>query len=195
MPAMVRFLRPRFALAQIGARRGGRRSLAALPTEGELPGGGWRLVDERCWRTGATGDEPWAQRARAMGSVTAWRSFERPPDGRWLWIQFVPLASDADGVEALRTIPSRKLANREAEVAVTGRREVAGLDVPGAQAVWAEECTTEGDAGTGVTMSLAWVAASAVEVVSCAGPDPSACRWDELTALAAAQSVRRLPTA
>jgi hypothetical protein len=194
MPGMARFLRLRFAVAQIGARRGGRQSLALLPTEAELPGTGWRMLDERCWRTGATAHEPWERRARALGCVSAWRSFEQRPAGRWLWTQIVPLASDEDGVEALKVLPSRLMANWRAHVTVTSRREVDGLDVPGTQAVWAEEHTTAGEAGTGVARMLAWVADSAVAALSFASVDPIAWSWDEVTALATAQAARRRST-
>lgn len=78
---------------------------------GELPGAGWKVLDQRTWRTGVGGGAPWQSRAWAAKSVTAWRSFEQPSTGRGLWIQATPLASSEDCADAIADLPGKSVAN------------------------------------------------------------------------------------
>src|SRR2546421_1280764 len=122
----------RWAASQLRARGGGRLLDPALVLVrlGDLPGG-WRLIDERRWRTGrAGGREPWAARAREMGGVTGWRSFASASDGLWLWAQATPLASQTDAASALEGIWERSLPNLRARVEVVASQEGPRLRFP-----------------------------------------------------------------
>jgi hypothetical protein len=103
--------RVRFLLAQVGPKRGSRAALARLLSVGELPGAGWKAMDHRTWRTGVGGRSGWQVNARAVGSITAWRSFEQTTAGRHLWVQVTQLASPADAAEALAALEDKSLAN------------------------------------------------------------------------------------
>src|SRR5258708_19218965 len=118
--------RTRSAVAQLGRKAGKREVLASLLGCGDLPGGPWQVVDERTWRTGVTGPStPWGERARQVGSLTAWRSFRDAAASRWAWIQVTPLASAEDANDPLTGIGERALLNLKAAV-----RLVMGSDLP-----------------------------------------------------------------
>lgn len=117
--------RLRFGLAQLGPKPGRKVVLRKLLTPQELPGGGWRTLDERTWRTGEIEkDAGWAVHAREIGSITAWRSFEQESNSCWVWVQAVPLATVDDVGEAMSTIPQRMPRNLHAEVTVMATRDV-----------------------------------------------------------------------
>src|ERR1039457_1852787 len=100
--AVVAVNRLRFAVAQLGRRAGARDALACLLGVEDLRGAGWRVLDERTWRTGvAEHAAPWGGQARAAGSVTAWRSFQDAAGRRWVWVQVMPLVSAQDALDAL----------------------------------------------------------------------------------------------
>jgi hypothetical protein len=93
------------------ARRRARTVLARLLAAADLPGGPWRVLDQRTWRTGTIGSPTlWGDRARQAGSVTAWRSFRDAGAERWAWIQIAPLASAGDAESALSGVGDRRLA-------------------------------------------------------------------------------------
>ena len=77
----------------------------------DLPGSGWRVRDERTWRTGVGGDEAWAGRAREMKSVTAWRSFENAH--RWRPVGMARSGRGGDTPNATRQRRFRLTAHRE----------------------------------------------------------------------------------
>lgn len=179
--------RLRFVLSQLGRKPQGAETLRSLIEVFDLPGAGWEVVDQRTWRTGRQQpNEPWAKRAAASGSVTAWRSF-RAAD-RWLWTQLVPLASASDSQTALRTLPAGSLKNRQATVVVESESEVPGIAVAGADVTWAYQQHTSGHRSAGTTLLLAWTTGPHL-VVSSASGQP-AWNWDELTTLAARQRAR-----
>ncbi len=80
----------------------------------DLPAG-WTVMDNRRWRTGQT-QAPWSQRAKRLGGVTGWRSFQSSTKDEWVWAEAIPLASDSDVTEALAEIWSRTLKNLRANV-------------------------------------------------------------------------------
>src|SRR4051794_24677920 len=56
--------RARWIAAGVGRKPGSDRSLAMVLSEAELPGTGWRLLDQRTWRTGESDPSSgWAWRA------------------------------------------------------------------------------------------------------------------------------------
>jgi hypothetical protein len=103
--------RLQFAAAQVGPKAGKNEVLARLLAAADLPGGPWRVLDQRTWRTGTIGSPTlWGDRARQAGSVTAWRSFRDAGAERWAWIQIAPLASAGDAESALSGVGDRGLA-------------------------------------------------------------------------------------
>src|SRR5262249_61706365 len=92
-------LRARFVLAQVTAAllpvgSGPRSMLLAVE---DLPGAGWRRIDERRWRVGVSSERPdWVERARRAGRGTAWRSFEQGGGGRGRWTQATPPGDPAE---------------------------------------------------------------------------------------------------
>lgn len=179
--------RLRFVLSQLGLKSQGVETRQQLIEAIDLPGTGWKVIDQRTWRTGHQKlPEPWAQRAAASGSMTVWRSF-RAPD-RWLWTQLVPLASAADSQDALRAVPDSFVKNLRAKVVLESASEAPGIVVEGADATWAYEQRTSGHGALSTTLLLAWAFEAQLVVTAGSGrPDWS---WDELTAIAAKQRER-----
>jgi hypothetical protein len=102
---------------------------------------GWRILDQRRWRTGQQRDQPWAARARVLGSVTAWRSFANPAHDRWLWAQASPLASVEDAGHALPAVWEHRLANLRAQVRVVATEDGPPLAVHAEQVLTRQERT------------------------------------------------------
>lgn len=181
--------RLRWVKATLGSKPGSRAVLDTLLAADDLPGGGWEQRDERTWRTGEAGPETsWAIRARDVGSVTAWRSFERRDGSQGLWCQLTPLASPEDAASALVDLPSRMLANLRADVEVVASRAVAPPVVPGAEHVWAQEQTTLGSRGEGVVRFLAATVGEQLFAVCAAGDEGWA--WPGIIGLAQVQAAR-----
>lgn len=124
----------RFALSQLGVKPEAKQSLTRLldapdleanaPIEVAASPQRWRRSDQRTWRTGAVPNpQPWQAAARAVGSVTAWRSLRGGPKPQWLWLQWTPLASTADAHAALAAVgdPAFGLRNLRAKVESTGK--------------------------------------------------------------------------
>ncbi len=179
--------RLRFVLSQLGPKAGGKDALSSLVDTATLPGGDWSVLDERTWRTGRQKPaEPWAERAAANGSITAWRSFRS--ERRSLWLQLVPTASPDDARAALAVVPAAFLANLHSQVRLDSESDVEPPDVPGADAVWAHEQHTSGHPDAGTTLLLCWTAGTRLFALS-AGGQPE-WTWPEVAAVAGAQNVR-----
>ena len=182
--------RLRWVKATLGSKPGAETVLAALLSRGDLPSGRWKQLDERTWRTGEAGPEtPWATRARDVGSVTAWRSFEDRDATRWVWCQLTPLASPEDAASALGDLPSRVLVNLRTEVNVVASTDVAPPVLPGAEHVWAHEQTTTGPNGEGVVRYLAGTVGEKLFVL-CSSGGPDTWAWPGIIRLAEAQIDR-----
>ena len=180
-----------FVVAQLAPKPGARRALARVVSEYDLPGSGWRVIDERTWRTGVCGRATdWGRRARAIGSVTAWRSFDLEAQ-RWCWVQVVPLASEPDALAAVEGVGDRTLGNLRSEVTVISEQDVEISLFPGAGSVWAREQHTSGPTGAGVAKTLA--AATGLHlIVVCASGSPE-WEWDAVTGLARRQAALLAP--
>jgi hypothetical protein len=181
--------RTRFVTAQLGRKAGKREALAPLLSGRDLPGGSWHVVDERTWRTGVTGPStPWGERARQMGSVTAWRSFRDTASSRWAWLQLTPLASAQDAGEALAGVSDRGLANLGARVRLVSESDVPIEPFPAASAVWAREQHTDGRDGPGLVLMLAAAVGGWLMVMCLSGsPDWD---WQSAAELAEVQAER-----
>jgi hypothetical protein len=183
---MIRRLR--FGWAQLGRKPGGRDLLARLLSDDDLPGGTWRKIDQRTWRTGVATSTPWGDRAREAGSVTAWRSFRDQAKRRGVWLEVIPLASALDARAALRDVGDIQLRNLRATVRVVDENDIDIEPFVGASAVWAHEYRTAGPDGPGATLMLA----AAVEdfvVIVCVAAQP-AWDWSSVSDLAAMQARR-----
>jgi hypothetical protein len=179
----------RWAASQLGARGSGSLldPTLVLLRLGDMPEG-WRQIDERRWRTGRGGREPWAVRAREMGGVTAWRSFAAVPDGLWLWAQATPLASQADAAGAIEVIWERSLRNLRARVEVVASQEGPRLQLPDGPAATLEQ-QTRNQEREGVARYLAWTCRGVVSVIAGSGIG-GAWSWPDLQSLASVQSER-----
>jgi len=111
----------------------------------------------------------WGKRARAAGSVTAWRSFAATAARQWCWVQVLPLASQPDAVSALEGIGDRLLRNLRAKVTLLREHDVEVDAFPGAGAVWAHEQHTIGPDREGVARMLTAACGAYVIVVSASG--------------------------
>jgi hypothetical protein len=176
-------------LSQLGSKPGGKDALSSLLDATALPGAGWSVQDERTWRTGRQKPaEPWAQRAAAAGSVTAWRSFRS--GGRSLWVQQVPTAGAEDARDALTAVPAALLANLRSQVRLDSEADVEPPVVAGADAVWAHEQHTSGHPDAGTTLLLCWTVGDRLFALGAAGrPEWT---WTEVAALAQAQTARAI---
>jgi hypothetical protein len=145
-------------LNQIGARvpAGSLDPRDLLLTTADLPGAGWRQLDQRLWRTGKSGGTEWERIARESKSVAGWRSFEQREAQRWIWAQATSLPSPEVAAAAFSDAPNRMLANLGAEVAVVRSVESAPPEIPGSTAVWAMEHETAGPRGASQAFYLAW---------------------------------------
>lgn len=206
--------RVRFLLGQLGVKPEARQALARLldapDLEAALLGGSperdrgqdgerqprdgqdpqrWRRLDQRTWRTGAVAKpQPWQAAARALGSVTAWRSFQAGPQPQWLWLQWAPMASTAGAAEALAAVedPAFSVRNLRAKIETVERRTLQPPPaVSGADRVTAtEEHTT----GPDLVLTLRCIAGRHL-VLLCASGEGS--DWSALVTLAELQ-LRRL---
>ncbi|HEY2508733.1 MAG TPA: hypothetical protein VGI58_19625 [Streptosporangiaceae bacterium] len=181
--------RLQFVKAQLKPKPGAKHVVARLLGPQDLPGEGWRVADERTWRTGEVGPgTPYGERAREIGSVTAWRSFRNRSAGRWAWIQIAQLGSPGDAEAALDGIWERGLTNLAAPVRLVSDTEIATGLVAGATAVRAREQHTEGRPGGGVVLMLAAAAEDWLIALSLSGSP--GWDWPTASSLAAAQASR-----
>ena len=136
--------------AQLGRKPGKERVLSLLLEVPDLPGDRWAVKDQRTWRTGQTSHPSEAAvRARAAGSITAWRSFEQKGISRGLWVQVTPAVSGEDAQAFVKDMPNRFVKNPGALVGVRSERTIEGTQIPGADDIWCYEQETtalKGDA-------------------------------------------------
>lgn len=134
-----------------------------LITLEDLPPG-WKVLDERRWRTGSS-REPWANRVRKLGGVTAWRSFVASSNDRWLWVQASPLANVQDAEAALEAFWSSRLKNLAAQVSVTATQGGPNIILLGGTVKTVEQLTT-GPVGPGASRHVAWTHGSVVSALA-----------------------------
>ena len=176
--------RLRFMIAQLGPKPGGRDLLTRLLSAGDLPGGNWRRVDQRTWRTGASAT-PWADRARESGSVTAMRSFRNLAQRRGVLLEVIPLASAADARTALGDVGSLQLSNLWTRTA--GGSDVDMEPFAGASASWAHEYHYTVNGVHGTTLMLAGAVEEFVVAVAASGQSWD---WPSVSSLATLQARR-----
>ena len=178
----------RLLLAQVGPKRGSRGALERLLSVGELPGAGWKVIDQRTWRTGLGGRSAWQANARAVGSLTAWRSFEQANASRYLWVQVTPLASPADAEQALADLEEHALANpRFGDV--VGERRTVSLPLHDVVATGVEQDIIAAS-GTSTTLTIPVVNGATLAVLCASGSGSGGWAWPDVVALAEAQYAR-----
>lgn len=75
------------------------RLVAMLLETTDLPGHGWKLLNQIAYKTGGRRPQtPEGRRARNNGSITVKRSFRNEAVNRWLSLFIVPFASEADAI-------------------------------------------------------------------------------------------------
>lgn len=180
--------RLRLAIAQIGVPLSSNlpEPLPMLLDLADLPAG-WKVLDQRRWRAGLT-PAPWSQRAKQLAGVTAWRSFESTSEGRWLWTEAMPLASESDVNDALEEVWARTLKNLRAKVRLVSEREGPTLDKLGIANRTLEQAT-EGRFGPGVVRLAAWSYREVLNVI-CASAKQDTATWNDLQDLASKQNQR-----
>jgi hypothetical protein len=184
--------RLQFVAAQLGRKAGKNDVLARLLAANDLPGGPWRMLDQRTWRTGTIGSPtPWGDRAQQAGSITAWRSFSDADAKRSTWIQIASLVSADDAESALPGIGDRGLANLGSRVRLVSQADIPLRPFTGASAVWAREQRTDGYGGPGLTLMLAGAVGHWLVIICLAGSP--AWDWPSAAALAAHQAERLNP--
>jgi hypothetical protein len=185
--------RLRFGMAQLGRKPARSSVLDALVEIADLPGTGWRQLDERTWRAGETvRGAAWAGNARAAGSIVGWRSFQQAQPRRWLWTETVVLPTAEDARAALDSAGRLGLRNLRTRVRVVADRDVAAPTVPGASTVRAREQLTEGPSGAGRVLTVSLLRERALAVIAASGPD-GAWGWAEVAAIAQSQAQRLGP--
>lgn len=171
----------RYLYSMLGPKPGADRSLKMLPSVADMPGDGWRLLDQRTFRTGRMGRATeYGNRARKLRSVTSMRSFEQVGHSRWLWAEVIPLANEEDAAVAS---DDSLLVVRNPGVTVTNEHPVTGVSVPGSSSVWAYEQESTGPVGNGVSLCLRGTAGSIIFVVMASGFAES-WRWDDVVSIA-----------
>lgn len=180
--------RVRWALSQVAVPRSGTlpEPLPMILDVGDLPSG-WSVIDQRRWRTGQT-PAPWSVRAKQLGGVTVWRSFQSTVEGRWLWAEAIPLASESDVDVALPEVWTRTLKNMRVKVRLIDERDGPSLSGLGPSTRTLEQATV-GPFGPGVVRMVAWGHRGVVSVL-CASAKRETATWGELESLAATQSQR-----
>jgi hypothetical protein len=180
--------RLRLAINQIGVKpsRHLPEPRGMLITLEDLPSG-WKVLDERRWRTGL-GVEPWARRVRDQGGLTAWKSFVASSNDQWLWVQATPLANDEDADAVRAEFWGRTMKNLAAHVRVTATQDGPSLTLP-ATTVKTVEQLTMGPAGPGAARYVVWSHGRVVSALGASGL-AQAWPWESLGALARKQNQR-----
>jgi hypothetical protein len=169
---------------------GKRSSLAMLLKPDELPGAGWKKLDQRAWRTGFfPNPSDAARRARDVESVSAIRSFQQA-DFRWVWIEVIPLVSASDAESMLPSLPALFVSNPRAKVTVTTERRLEPNEIPDAAAYpFVYEQLTVGERGAGVARYVAGTVGHIVFIVAFSALSADV-PWADVAAVAAAQTSK-----
>ena len=163
--------RLRFGAAQVGRKSGKAESLGLLLQSEDMPGDGWRTLDERTWRTGvATPHSERSVRGAKIGSVTAWRSFARTGPDLGAWIQIVPFSSRLDAQSAVADVQVSLLPNLRQQVKVVDERVIDGASIQGLETVWALDQTTVIATGPGTTTFVSGASDRFLLIFACSGP-------------------------
>ena len=183
--------RIQFGLAQLGPKANKKAALSLILEAKDLPGEGWKRIDQRAWRAGILGaPTPWSERARASHNLVSFRSFEQVGASRWLFFQVNPLVSHEDAMAALANHDlGSGLRNLRSEVTIVDSYPIEGLSVPGFEAVRELDQNTTGPRGASKARSFYGVVGNTfiLAAFSCLGDRWS---WDEVHSIAQTQALR-----
>jgi hypothetical protein len=159
----------------------------------DLVDNGWKMLAERTWRTGIS--EPNSERsnrAREIGSISAWRSFSRTNPDQAMWIQLVPFASSEDAATAVIDTHKTLLPNLRQKVTTTSEKVIDGVSIVGVDDPWAFEQRTTTAHGPSCTKIVSGRIEQIVIVVACSGTDEG-WLWPDVYAVVSSQNekVRR----
>lgn len=122
-----------YAVSKLGRWNPRINSLNMLLTAGDLPGKGWRILDERTW---IFGEFPYRKegeitdRAVTDGGVIAWRSFMKREPYSGFWVTIFPYASEQDAEAAIPDNSSQFSKNQAFRGDVGEERKVGGYTLP-----------------------------------------------------------------
>ncbi len=186
-------MRLRLGAAQIGLKTRNATSLGMLLDVLDLPGTGWKVLDERTRRTGFS--DPRAERsirARAIGSVMASRSFHREDPYQALWTQVSPFDSIPDAQSAVGDSRSSLLPNLGQRAIITYERAVGEVTPLGIEDPWVYEQSAESTWGSGVTRIVCGRVDRSVIAIACTARDNNGWSWADISALATLQAEKVL---
>lgn len=165
-------------------------SFGILLDPSDLPGGHWRITEERSWPTGQLDPESEkSRRAMSAGGVTAWRCLEQPEPMRSAWVEVVPYASAEDAQLSLGQVPRYFVGTAQSDEVVLKEQVVEDRTVPGVSDTWIFEKSTNGPNG----VSLARYVAGTVDrllFITCFSGQGYLWPWAHLISLAALQAER-----
>jgi hypothetical protein len=160
-----------YGLAQLGSRVKREYTRSMLIESSDLPGGDWRLLAERIYRTGVLGrkHEIW-RRARSQGTFTAVRGFDQPKVPKWLTTKLSPVASTGDAVDLAPILLSLSLLMQRRKATMTSEGPGPAVPVAGVSDPWVHEQLFSG--ALEGPMSMRFIAGSVERVaflVTCSG--------------------------
>jgi hypothetical protein len=179
-----------YRLAQLGSREARQRTISMLPAPSDLPGGSWRVLDQKTWRTGAWGsissDE--GQRAHQIGTYSSIRTFVQGEFPRWFYVLVIPCASASDAISAIPLAKSRMSNHRSSDVKIIEEhiaREVQIDEMPDSLIF---EQRTVGRLGPGIARYVAGNVDEVAFVICCSSLEDG-WPWDEVAELAMRQTA------
>jgi hypothetical protein len=185
--------RLRFVVSQVGLKTGKKTSLEMLLDKSDLVDDGWRMLDERTWRTGIS--EPNSERstrAREIGSITAWRSFSRTNPDQAIWAQVVPFSSTGDAAMAVTDANASLLPSLRQKVTITSEKAIDVVSIEGIDDPWVFEQHTTTAHGPSCTKIVGGRIEQIVILIACSGTDEG-WLWPDVYAVVSSQTekVRR----
>jgi hypothetical protein len=185
--------RVRFVAAQLAYKPGAKSQRALLLDGPDVPGPGWRRLDQRTMRVGfQSRGEPWADEARARRLVGAWRSLLQQETGRYLQLALTPVSSPEHVGPAMESMSrNRGIKNWGAQVVSVARSEVPvppGLAASGPAAASEEVVRGKRRRQSTNLHLLLGVGTNVLTVVASSTRTPW--QWAEVVAIANAQAAR-----
>jgi hypothetical protein len=167
-------------------------ALNTLLTAKDLPGNGWRFLDEHTWRFSAyphhgTGEV--FDRASAHGGFVAWRSFEQTETHSGLWIQLVPYGRISDAESQVPKNSSIGVRSETFEGSVGEERPVVGYLTPGVDHAVLFEVPTNNEGVAGISRYLCGNVENVVLVVAGTALGDGI-PWEQMVSIAALQAER-----
>lgn len=179
-----------YILAQFGNRHERKRSRAMLLDIADLPDGTWKVIGDRRWRTGTRGEHgELAERARLVGSFTAWRSFKSETPAGGFWTTVILFASKGDAELAVPNSHNMILKNPKFTGSATGDQIISDQEIPGVDVTLVSEQLTITNDGPGSTKYVAGNVGRVFFMMAFAQRG-AAWPWSEITSISAIQACK-----